>query len=221
MAGPLPLRERGGLDAAGAADAAVAATEDDVDAPAGVPRAAAVSRAAAVPRAAGVPRAVGGRAVAAEEVGASANAEEENSEPDLALTGFRQSVDQKKKNRDRGHQGSVRAVFFRCDSWNPLRSYYNARGTPNTGGSTSAQTQGGPNPGRNRNVTAKRKSNYLKLPHVRHHPHTGSPQRTGAGVSNPCTNEDAGRGEGDGWDDGDGGGEEDGRDVGEGRGGRR
>lgn len=91
------MRERGGLDAAGAADAAVAATEDDVDAPAGVPRAAAVSRAAAVPRAAGVPRAVGGRAVAAEEVGASANAEEENSEPDLALTGFRQSVDQKKK----------------------------------------------------------------------------------------------------------------------------
>lgn len=56
---------------------------------------------------------------------------------------------------------------------------------------------------------------------MRHHPHTGSPQRTGAGVSNPCTNEDAGRGEGDGWDDGDGGGEEDGRDVGEGRGGRR
>lgn len=86
------MRERGGLGAAGA-DTAVAAAKDDVDAAAAVPRAAEVVRPAAGRRAVGMPRAVGLRAGAAEEVGASAKAEDENSEPDWALTGFQQSVD--------------------------------------------------------------------------------------------------------------------------------
>lgn len=104
VAGPLPLRERGGLDAAAAAESAVAGTEDDVDAAAGDARAAGVTRASAVARAAGA------RAVAAEEVGAPANAEEEYSEPDLAPTGFQQSVDQKKKTVT----GATRAVSGPC-----------------------------------------------------------------------------------------------------------
>lgn len=91
--------------------------------------------------AAGVPRA------SAEEVveGAAAKADGEYSEPDLGLTGFQQSVDQKKNHRDTKHKGSVRIVFFRCDSWCPLRSCYNAQSKPNVGGSTKLQTQGDPN----------------------------------------------------------------------------
>lgn len=67
VAGPLPLRKRGGLDAA-AAESAVAGTEDDVEAAAGDARAAGVTRVSAVARAAGA------RAVAAEEIRAPANA---------------------------------------------------------------------------------------------------------------------------------------------------
>lgn len=91
------MRERGGLGAAVDACAGGLAALDDVDAAAGVPRAVKVVQAAAEARAARRPRVVGARAVAAEEAGVSANAEEEYLEPDSAPTASQQSVNREKK----------------------------------------------------------------------------------------------------------------------------
>lgn len=97
----------------------------------------------------------------------------------------------------------VRSTFLSCESWCPLSSRYNARGTPNTGDSTISQTQSGSN---SRARTARKwvvtptsaapRHNYLKLPNVRPPRGIGCPERTR---------------DGDGADNGDGPGEEDGR----------